>query len=161
MCSRRTLFLGMTNRNSIVLPWPWREPEISWECLSPESPQGEKGRHHPQPLSWTPDPGPCFLPCANNEKMFVMIPSLPLSPLLSLPLQVTSSPCAEKTRECAAPVRLRLCCEWCSLGTAVVASPSLDMLKMCLDKALSSLIQLWSANLIRGSAGDLQISLPT
>lgn len=85
MCSRGTLFLGMTDRNSIVLPRPWREPEISREHLSPESPQGEKGTHHPQPLGWTPNPGHCFLPCVNNQEMFVMIPplqALPHSPLL-------------------------------------------------------------------------------
>ena len=60
-----------------------------------------------------------------------------------------------------APVRLGLCCEWCSPGTAVVESPSLDVFRTCLDKALSSLTQLWSANLLRGWAGDLQMFLPT
>lgn len=103
----------------------------------------------------------------NKQVMFVMVPSpqaLPLFLILSnsLPLRVTSSsPCAEKTCGCAAPVRLGLCCEWCSPGTAVVGSPSLDMFKTCLDKALSSLTQFWSADLLRGWAGDLQTSLPT
>lgn len=68
----------------------------------------------------------------------------------SMPLQVTSSPCAENTGGCAAPVRLGWCCECCSPGTEVVGSPSLDMFQTCLDKALSSLTQLWSANLLRG-----------
>lgn len=44
------LFLGVTNRSSFIHPWPQRDLEISQECLSSESPWGEKGKHHSQPL---------------------------------------------------------------------------------------------------------------
>lgn len=41
------LFLGVADRNSILNPQPRRDPEISLERLSLQSPWGEKGRHHP------------------------------------------------------------------------------------------------------------------
>lgn len=37
------LFFGMTDRNSVIVPWPQRDLKISGEYLSLESLQRQKG----------------------------------------------------------------------------------------------------------------------